>query len=131
MRIFLLEDSPYRIAVFKQKAIGHVLDIAKTVEEAKIFLSLSRYDLMFLDHDLGGEVFVESGPGTGYEVAQYLAAELNVTSNSDSPLRHNASTPIVVHSCNPGGAKAIKDILPSAKTIPYVGLDIRGIIDSF
>jgi CheY-like chemotaxis protein len=119
MRIFILEDSPYRIENFKQMLIGHAVDVATTVDEAKAFLDIYKYDLMFLDHDLGGQIIVKSGKGTGYEVAKYIKNTAN------------AEVPTILHSCNPAGAKNMQGILPHAELRPYVSLDIRDIVDSF
>jgi len=49
---------------------------------------------------LGGKVYVPSGPGTGYEVAQFLLFE------------HENNTPqIIVHSFNPTGAQNMQELL--------------------
>jgi CheY-like chemotaxis protein len=65
------------------------------VDKAKDAISLLKdkeWDWLFLDHDLGDEASVESGPGTGYEVAEWL--EQNPEYKPEK---------IVVHSMNPAG----------------------------
>jgi hypothetical protein len=64
-------------------------------------------DILFLDHDLGGTIMQKSGPGTGYEVAQWLE-------------QHSKYQPryIVIHSFNPDGAMRMNAALPKAMRIP-------------
>ncbi|MCU1290187.1 MAG: hypothetical protein JWN60_2416, partial [Acidobacteria bacterium] len=50
--VFLLDDDHRRHRWFKKRFEGDDLDIAETVEEAKVFLSEHTYDAIFLDHDL-------------------------------------------------------------------------------
>lgn len=97
MRIFILEDSPVRIATFRRKLIGHDLTIAESAQQAintmraarDVETRSSRFDLIFLDHDLGGEEMVGTeGANTGSEVVRWMALEMGVCPT------------IVVHSLN-------------------------------
>lgn len=52
----------------------HELYTAQTAKEAIDYLINfpGPWDLVSLDHDLGGQHYVPSGPGTGYEVACWI-----------------------------------------------------------
>jgi DNA-binding response OmpR family regulator len=82
--------------------------VSTTAKDAIEWLSTEKYDIVFLDHDLGGGAYLESGPGTGYEVAQYIA--------SDS--KYN-EVPIIIHSWNPVGAENMKKLIPHAAYCPF------------
>ena len=83
---------------------------AKDVAGAKDALNMS-YDLAFLDHDLGGRVFVPSeDPETGYAVAKYIR-DNNISINK-----------IVIHSLNYDGARHMQAVLPGSYRIPYLNL---------
>jgi len=100
MRVLILEDSPERTVKFKQLLIGHVWEIVATAQEAIQRLAQESWDLLSLDHDLGGEEMVASGPGTGWEVAKWL---------SEHPDR--VPTRIILHSFNAPGRKNMADTL--------------------
>lgn len=94
-RIFILEDSPARIDIFAAALVrpGIDLTVAEDVDSA-IKAFEPPYDLLLLDHDLGGEAFMDSGEyNTGYTFAKYLTAM-----NWPEPPQ------IVIHSWNPDGA---------------------------
>lgn len=105
MNILVLEDDQNRIAWFK--AYYPDADIVETAAEAIACLDRTRYRLVFLDHDLGQGIYQDSGPGTGYEVAQKLA-ELGTP-----------HTVVVIHSWNHAGAKNMLWALPHARHIPF------------
>jgi CheY-like chemotaxis protein len=107
MRILILEDSPERQRKMRQRLIGHVVEIAETAQAAIDRLRDERWDVLCLDHDLGGQQMVESGPGTGYEVAKWLEG------NKDRiPER------IVLHSYNEPGRANMLACLPGAVEMP-------------
>ena len=106
MKILLLEDNDERIQQFKDWIPS--LDIAITAEEAINLLKANKYDLIFLDHDLGGKVFVDSSEfNTGYTVARYMRENLIL------------SGMVIVHSHNVVGAANIKAVLPHAVLLPF------------
>jgi CheY-like chemotaxis protein len=107
MKILVLDNEKARLKLFKQKLIGNVVDCAKTAAEAIELLKNNDYDLVSLDHDLTGQVFQPSGPGTGFEVAQWLVEHID-----RKPKR------IIIHSFNIAGAQNILAILPEAEYIP-------------
>jgi Response regulator receiver domain. len=94
MRILVLDDSKERLQAFQRKLIGHNVVTIMTASEAIQELENSFFDYVFLDHDLSDQQMVPSGPGTGYEVAQWLAEHVE-----KQPLN------IVIHSFNPVGAR--------------------------
>ena len=50
--VMVLDDDERRHRWFRKRFAGDHLDIAATVEEAKVILSDASYDAIFLDHDL-------------------------------------------------------------------------------
>ena len=75
MKILVLDDDPEndRLKAFRRMFIGHTVITVKFVKDCLYQLqNESPFDIVFLDHDLDGKTFVPSGPGTGYEVAEWL-----------------------------------------------------------
>ena len=116
MKIFILEDDPERIKKFRRNLIGHELDITTTVDEGKKYIN-KKYDLIFLDHDLGGHQMVDSGEGTGYELAALIADTVNKNSA------------IIIHSLNHYGASAMHFCLPDAQRIPFIVLNFDAVVE--
>jgi CheY-like chemotaxis protein len=93
MRVLFLDDDPGRHACLKRLSVGHEVTAVVTAAEAIAALRENEYDLVCLDHDLGGKVFVNStDEDTGYQVAKSLS-------------RPGARIPrrVIVHSFNPDG----------------------------
>ena len=110
MRILVLDDDRSRLSEFKRKLIGHVGYCVETAEEAIEKLSEGDlFEIVYLDHDLGGKINQPSGPGTGYKVAEWL---------SKHPDRKPAK--IIIHSFNAPGATKMLEILPGSVYIPGV-----------
>lgn len=115
MKVFVLEDDPLRVAQFRRRFAdkGWDADFATDARSAISFLASSRYDAIFLDHDLGGEAFVSSREkNTGAEVARWMASNCLM------------GQPVIVHSLNGPGASNIQATLRSAgidsHAIPFV-----------
>jgi CheY-like chemotaxis protein len=73
MKIFILEDDPNRIAALQRKLIGHSVIVAETAVMAILALDTEEFDLIFLDHDLGGDQMVDgSEKNTGSEVVRFM-----------------------------------------------------------
>lgn len=108
MRIFVLEDMETRIKVFQQRYASDELTVVTTAEEAiAILTGRLDWDLISLDHDLGGQVFCSSElENSGYRVAKFLSDK-------------NFKGQIVIHSWNPAGAKNMLAVLPQAVYIPF------------
>ena len=112
MSILLVEDNENRIRWFQDKLPK--FDLAKTAAEGIKMVQEKVYNQIFLDHDLGNRIFVDSSDeNTGYQVALAIAETTNKNAN------------ITIHSMNPGGARMIKNILPNAVCIPFCFLNIK------
>ena len=88
-------------------------DIVDTAEKAIEALKTDKYEVVFLDHDLGGKVYVNSSDkDTGAEVARWL--KVNPTPISM----------IIVHTLNPDGSKnMLKELYDgdySAHCLPFL-----------
>ena len=108
-QIFILEDNEERIKSFKATYHDCDLTITTTAQEAINVLdriSLLVFDLITLDHDLGGEVYCQSDEKSGYQVAKFLSARM-------------IPCPVIIHSWNPVGAKNMLRALPEACIIPF------------
>ena len=110
MKVFILEDDPTRIFQLL-RALPLVADVCITTSAEAALDRLKQweqFDLMFLDHDLGGQVYVDSDErNTGYQVAKWIANE-----EIECPA-------IFIHTMNPAGAERMLSVLPHAKCIPY------------
>lgn len=108
MRIFVLEDNFERQKIFKEKLKNHEVVLFDNAIEAIDFLKTDiDFDAMYLDHDLGNEVYVDiKEKNTGSEVARFL-------SNKDVRAK------IVIHSFNAIGAQNMQNYLFEAIHIPF------------
>ena len=118
MKIFVLEDNKNRQKWFSEKFVGHNLIMADNVKEAKKKVRPGdHFEAIFLDHDLGGLIYVDSEKdNTGYQFAKYMVKE-GITADS-----------IVIHSLNSIGAMNIKNVFSGRKnvtTVPFNQLKIR------
>ena len=102
----VLEDNPKRINVFNEMFHFHELWVVGEPKEAIELLKQKKWDILFLDHDLYGQIHVPSGPGTGWEVAKFLSKQEN--------LKYNPKE-VIIHSHNEKGAKNMQTLLPWAK----------------
>jgi hypothetical protein len=115
LNVFILEDDLSRL-----KLMIPILDMvfdkpliysAETVENAKQILQkgLINFDLICLDHDLGGEHFVPSTEAnTGYQLAKYI---------KDNKIGYKKC---IIHSMNYAGAMNMQQVLKDAKYLPIV-----------
>ena len=117
INILFLDDMEERISMFSNLFLenrslfgeaGFDLRGVATADAALQALTEKHWDVVCLDHDLGGQVFVESGKGTGYEVAQYIGQQHE----------YNDQT-IFIHSWNPDGAKKMCNELLNFAYIPF------------
>jgi CheY-like chemotaxis protein len=99
VKIFILEDDPNRVEWLKENLNPDIeLDITDEVEEAMPWLRERKYDVIFLDHDLGGDQMVSSDVwNTGSTVAKMI---------HETPNKHLT---VIVHSYNPSGAQIMID----------------------
>jgi hypothetical protein len=109
MRIFVLDDMQERHdschKKFPEAEITSIFDAVGAI--AHLESHLDEYDLICLDHDLGGQIFVDMNEeNTGSTVAKFL---------SDKMIK----CPIVIHSLNFWGAQNMLHYLPKAIYIPF------------
>ena len=109
MNILILEDDPARIKKFLSKLIGHNVKVTDDARTCIQFLKSGSWDILCLDHDLGGKINVASGNNTGYEVSKWL--ELNP---------ENTPPTVYIHSLNGVGAANMLACLPQAIQIPFL-----------
>jgi len=120
-KVFILDDSIERIPLLRKVAV--VLNapdecefhIAHEVNEAiKKLPPKSSWDLLFLDHDLAGQVYLDSShPDTGYHVAKHI--EKNEVGFKFC----------ILHSMNFAGAENMESVLKDkgkVVRVPFVSL---------
>lgn len=114
LRIFILEDSEERIKIFKRNLIGHEVTIATSFDEA-IEKWTGKYDVTFLDADLGGNQGMDSGVdgcaeyNSGHHFAVVKQEELKKTN-------------VFVHSLNPSEAEKIAARTKGLK-VPFITIN--------
>lgn len=114
-RIFILEDNSERNAFFRRvlpvKFPSASIEMYEDAESAIKALDKDRhYDIILLDHDLGGKVFVKSSdPNTGYQVAKHIK-ENNISYGQ-----------CITHTQNPAGGENIASLL-KCQRIPFPNL---------
>lgn len=113
MNIFILEDDDMRVQAFipfilNQQPTASIY-VADNVEEAKkILMLVPKWDCIFLDHDLGGDQYVDSNnENTGYQIAKFIK------------INHIKYTSCIIHSHNPAGAANMKLVLEDAIVMPF------------
>jgi len=112
MNIFILEDDITRMDHFYKIFKDHNIVWAKDAPEGIAAIDGKKFDIIFLDHDLGGEQMVSSSHrNTGYTVAK----EIHNSINKD--------TRIIIHSFNPIGAANMAACLPRAQRRPFGTFD--------
>ncbi len=115
MNIFILEDNNERNKFFKS-FLPILYPEAKIIihEEASNAINAlepnSYWDIILLDHDLGGKVFVDSNNlNTGYQVAKHI---------KEKGIRYGQC---IAHTQNPVGAKNIQNVL-KCLAVPFPNL---------
>ena len=102
MKILFLDDDVLRHEAFLREHPSDTVTRASTVEETLVALEAgSPFDVVYLDHDLEGRVFVEEIEGTGCEIAFFIA---RLPDNKLPKL-------VIVHSHNPAGARRMVEAL--------------------
>lgn len=103
--ILILEDDETRIKYFQQRFLNvsstHQIYYARTAQQAISLLStIDKFELIFLDHDLGNRVFVSTDDeNTGSEVVRFLIKNSHKYIN----------TYFIIHSFNTVAAKQMLD----------------------
>jgi len=116
MKILVLEDDQNRIEEFKKSFRSeHRVIYTDDAEMAINHLKENTFDILFLDHDLGGCVYVDTNEyQTGSTVAKWLSE------NKDRmPPR------VILHTLNSYGATNMKSYIPHAQIIPFAWTKIK------
>lgn len=98
LKVLLVEDSEERQAILRQLYSQHCVIVCRNAEEAIVTLAAESVDIVHLDYDLEGDL-------TGEVVARSI-------------VETQKKVPVIVHSENAEGVRAIKAILPSALAVP-------------
>lgn len=126
MRILVLEDNPERIKAMRPYMQGNTMTVFDNAKEFLAHLETDsiEYDLLLLDHDLGGQppcyYGVDEDPNnknTGSEVTRQMA-----TMGLQSLI-------IVLHSMNPIGSDSMRDILMDANYTSVSQLPFPTLLD--
>lgn len=129
MKILVLEDNPERNKRFMAEAMraNTQLIMTETADRAiECLMENGPFDLVFLDHDLGGNQMVKSSmPDTGAEVARWIRDNLSEDCQN---------TNFVIHSCNTPGSIYMYDMLRAANLhrvwrVPFINLNIGDVVD--
>ena len=116
MRIFILEDDDLRIMQLQDILHRHDLTVIKTCLDAGEFDP--PYDLILLDHDLGGRQMLEH-EDCGLTFVRMVKDRIS---------KH---TPVIVHSYNNGGAEAMLQEIdsPMAVYAPFMGTQFVTVLE--
>lgn len=107
MKVFVLEDDPDRIRLFAEVLEGHDWTCIHTCDRTYEFHAHSPYDLILLDHDLGGRQMVDhEDSGTEFVklVRDHIGSKARVT----------------IHSYNPDGARRMSKLLEEVGVFPVI-----------
>jgi len=110
-KVLILEDDLERMKYFKTSLgpvyveITHVETAQECIEE----MQKNKFDWIFLDHDLGGEIFVDTeNKNTGSEVARWMSDNWDRFTDSE----------IIIHSYNQPAARIMQGYIPGASYVP-------------
>jgi hypothetical protein len=115
MNVLILEDNQERIKKFRSAFPFAV--IVEDVDSAKKAFLNDRFNLVFLDHDLGGEIYVDSNKyNTGMTIVKWIVENKIVIDT------------IVIHTCNKTAGNEMFRKLEDANyytiRIPYTNLKL-------
>ena len=102
------------MVAFRQRLSGHNITHVETSTEAVALLHQNVYDLILLDHDLGGKTYVDhtnQQEDCGMRVAEFFSIR---------PERVRTHGPIVVHSLNGPAAQQMVELIGEAIWCPFV-----------
>jgi len=98
--VLILEDDPERVHQFYIDFFRDQLVVVNNANDAIEILKAKKFDLICLDHDLGGEVYADSeSPNTGFQVTKAIPGSLN------------SDTTVIIHSYNHIAAKRMEMLL--------------------
>jgi CheY-like chemotaxis protein len=105
LKVFVLEDEIDRLprCAIISALVGHEVDVAKNVPEAKEVYK-GGYDILLLDHDMEGFYEDSEHPNTGYQFVKWLVDGLGRIDGATRPY-------IVIHSHNNYGRANMRKLL--------------------
>jgi len=112
-KVLVLEDDSRRIFKFRQRFLeaGFVPTFVDTAKDCITYLEKEKFDCIFLDHDFGGEIYVDlNDSNTGSAVARWMNCNDNL----------NSDTMVIIHSFNPAGAKYMNRLIKNSFIVPAV-----------
>lgn len=112
-KILVLEDDQERIRQFKERFSERNCEavFVETADDCIEQLSTVEYDIVFLDHDLGGEQWVDiAHTNTGSEVARFWHQKENM----------NKEAIVVIHSYNNYGAEYMQKTIQGSFYLPSI-----------
>lgn len=115
MRVFVLEDDPDRIRWFAERLMAHTWDCIQTCHREYAFKP--PYDLILLDHNLGGRQMDNSHEDNGLALLGLIKDRIG-------------ETPVVIHSYNGPAADRMQREWPSAHIAPFRGVRFLTLLDS-
>jgi hypothetical protein len=123
--VMLLDDDERRHRWFRKRFAGDEIEIAATVDEAKVLLESGTYDAIFLDHDLLPHHYESNDHddfgSTGYAIAEFLHDRTDL----------QPAATIVVHTRNADAAvKMVQKLRDCGRNVeycafPYLDLKIK------
>lgn len=120
MKVIFLDDDEYRQESAKSQM--PFIHQTRTAEETiRAIQESDIVDYLFLDHDLGGEIYVDSSnKNTGAEVARWI--------QSNKPKIKN----IIIHTFNPAGRKNMLSSLEGyvVYASPFGGSMFQSLVES-
>lgn len=114
LKVLILEDDRERVWNFKKRLVGCNVTTTDDVQECIKLLKSQDWDVIFMDHDLGGTWLANSDETTGYGVACFL---------KENPTRKPSQ--MFIHTLNPPGARLMKDQIPEAIYAPQCWLNLK------
>lgn len=118
LRIYVLEDDPERIVQLHDffKGYGATVQFSQTCERAHEFTG--QYDLILLDHDLGGRQMKDH--------EDCGATFLTLVKDALNP-----KVPVIIHSYNMDGAARMQALWPPAVRIPFGSVNFWAALNRF
>lgn len=118
LSILLLEDDAVRVVAFRKRlsATGREYELThyEKSSEAIDALKANKYDMILLDHDLGGRTYVDhtnDKEDCGMRVAEFFSIR---------PEQVRQHGPIVVHSLNGPAAQQMVELIGEAIWAPFL-----------
>lgn len=116
MKIFVLEDDPDRIRWFTRRFANHEWDCIQTC--AREYEFRPPYDLILLDHDLGGRFVGGGSEDSGLTFIRGIKNRIGTT------------TCVILHSYNPDGVKAMLAEWPESIPAPFRSKEFDNILNA-